>query len=101
MYFRRDGSAWWWWREGWDLQLGDLGRTRATLMGGGFAWFVVRGSDFIVHGLPCGQVYWGPPRLIKDLIYKVLSARVSGGHADVELVERGNELVKFRKGGIG
>jgi hypothetical protein len=103
MYFGCGRSAWWWWREGWDLLLRDLfvGRTRTALMGGGSAWFVSRGSDLIAHRFSCGQVRWGPPWLIEDSIHKVLGARISGGHTDVELVERGNELVKFRKGGIG
>jgi hypothetical protein len=70
-------------------------------MGGGAAWFIGRGSSIIGHRLPCGQIHLGPPGLVKDSIHKVLGARISRGHADVELVKGGNELIKVRKGGVG
>jgi hypothetical protein len=68
------------------------------LAGGGSAGFVGRGSGLVAHRFSGGWVHQGPPRLIEDSIHKVLGARISGGHTDVESVESDDELVKFREG---
>jgi hypothetical protein len=103
VHYWHDRSAWWWWRKGEDFLLQDLhvGRNRTALAGGGAAWVVGRGGGVVGHWLSRGWINWGPPRLIKDLINKVLGTRISGRHADTEFVEGGNKLVKVRKRGVG
>jgi hypothetical protein len=60
-----------------------------------------RRGGVVRHGFPRHGVDRRPPQLVKDSIYKIFSAAVVQGHADVELVERDDELIEFRKGGMG
>jgi hypothetical protein len=97
MYHWGGRLARWWWREHRDSLLWD----RAALASRGTSRISSRRGGVVRHRLPRSGVDQRPPWLVKNSIYKILSAAVARGHADVKLVKRDNELVEFRKGEMG
>jgi hypothetical protein len=104
---RSDWLARWWWRESEDFLLKHLSvqwgvvaavvllRSRAVWASRGLLVYVV-GQD-----LASDWVSRRSPGLVKDSVNEVFYTRIMRGHADIELVEGGDEFIKVRKGGVG
>jgi hypothetical protein len=72
-----------------------LREDRTALVRYGTTWAGGRRSGAVGHGFPCGGVERGPPRLVEDLIYKILGTRIMRGHADIQSIKEDDKTVNI------